>query len=78
MPIRLDDRKLLIGCNRPKAIVQADSSSMTALGWKADTRPGRILTLTNTGRSLRPKQPDLDRSLRSETDLGFFGIDIFH
>jgi len=40
------------------AVVQTDSSPMTALGWKADTRPGRISALTDTGRSDRQNLPD--------------------
>jgi len=39
---------------------------MTALGWKADTRPGRVTALTNTRQSDALNWPDLDGSYRPE------------
>jgi hypothetical protein len=44
-----------------KAVVQTDSSSMAALGWKADTPPGRISTLFATGCSDALSTPDSNR-----------------
>jgi hypothetical protein len=44
------------------AVVQTHSSPMTAFGWKADIQPGRVFTLTDTGRSEVLKLPKLDGS----------------
>jgi len=44
------------------AVMQSDSSSMAALGWKADTQPGRMSVPTNTGRSVALKSPKFDGS----------------
>ena len=42
------------------AVVQTNSSRMSALGWKADTRPGPMSALTDTGRSNALEEPDLN------------------
>jgi hypothetical protein len=42
------------------AVIQADSSPMTALGWKADTQAGRMFALTYTGRLEARTKPDLN------------------
>jgi len=44
---------------------------MTALGWKADTHPGRMSALTDTGRSGALIQPDLNDSFRPEADTRY-------
>jgi hypothetical protein len=41
---------------------------MAGLGWKADTRPGRMSALTNTGLSEALKRPDLNVRYRPEAD----------
>jgi hypothetical protein len=42
------------------AVVQTNSKQMSGLGWKADTRRGRMSALTNTGRSEVLKPPNLN------------------
>ena len=42
------------------AVIQTNSSRMTALEWKADIEPGRTSALTNTGRSAALRGPDLN------------------
>ena len=44
------------------AVIQTDSSAMTALGWKADTRPGRMSALAEIGHSEALRKPDLNGS----------------
>ena len=51
------------------AVVQTDSNAMTALGCKADARPGRMSALTNTGRSVRKNLPITNGGLRPGADL---------
>ena len=42
------------------AVVQTDSSSMTALEWKADAQPGRMSAFTVTGHLEALKRADLN------------------
>jgi hypothetical protein len=44
------------------AVVHPNFSPMTALGWKADTQPGRMSAFTNTGRSEPSKSLELNGS----------------
>ena len=44
------------------AVIQADSSAMTALEWKADTQPGWMSALTDTGHTEGPELPKLNGS----------------
>jgi len=44
------------------AVVQNDSSPLSGFGRLADTRPGRMSALTDTGRSELLKLPKLDGS----------------
>jgi hypothetical protein len=50
--------------NGSVAVIQTNSSRMAALEWKADTRPGRMSALTDTGRSAALKRADLNVSMR--------------
>ena len=50
------------------AAVRTHSSPMTALGWKADTRSGRMSALTDTGRSEVLKRADLNDRFRPRAD----------
>jgi hypothetical protein len=44
----------------PVAVIRANSSSMTALGRKADIQPGRMTAFTVTGHSEALKRADLN------------------
>ena len=44
------------------AVIQTDSSSMSGLGRKADTRLGPMSALTDTGRSETLRAPEVDAS----------------
>lgn len=46
------------------AVIQTDSGSVAALGWKADIQPGRMSALTNTGRSEALELADLNGRFR--------------
>jgi hypothetical protein len=51
------------------AVVETDSSPMTALGWKADIEAGRMSALTKTGRSKALRVPDLNGCYRPKADI---------
>jgi hypothetical protein len=51
------------------AVIATDSSAMTALGWKADTQPGRMSALTDTGRSEALRRPESNGSYRPKAAL---------
>ena len=66
-PVELPDSYVITNVRfGSAAVIGTNSSSMAALGRKADIRPGRMSALTDTGHSEELKRADLNDHLRPE------------
>ena len=63
-------------CPLSVAVIQTDSSPLSTLEWKADTRPVRMSVLTDTGRSEALKLPKFDGSYRPRAVAGVLAVPI--